>query len=224
MKLEDVKIGMKVVPHSKSINSSLEISLHWRNAKKQGYLYVTRIDEDIIILNANKEGSTGDYFCASDFEPYIEPYDFRVGDIVTSIRGYFWLRHYEAEIIGFEDGRAKLRKTKDLGTDAHNQWKDIRWSLNNLKLIRRPEQKKTCAFIEQGYRNFLFELPSDLNIKVGDTVLCDTMKGETTGTVISILTIEEHQLKPIIDGIGAYLPLKKVIGKVTYSDIYDLPY
>jgi hypothetical protein len=73
MKLEDIKIGMKVVPHSKSILNSLEICGEWNNrGKNQGFLYVSRKHADRISLSAQK-GFEGNHYLPSDFEPYQEP-------------------------------------------------------------------------------------------------------------------------------------------------------
>jgi hypothetical protein len=48
MKIEDVKIGMKVVPHAKSIYDNLEDSNVWEAAKKmnQPFLFVIDIKGD----------------------------------------------------------------------------------------------------------------------------------------------------------------------------------
>ncbi|MHB0967417.1 MAG: hypothetical protein ACYC36_13290 [Bellilinea sp.] len=85
MKHEDVKIGMKVVPHSKTVGgwSDLGKSSSWERAKKchQPYLFVNKFSTDrnsIGIGNINawvlsvEEGIGGDFFNASDFEPYQE--------------------------------------------------------------------------------------------------------------------------------------------------------
>jgi len=74
MKLENVKIGMKVVPH-KYGGCPLEVSCVWREAEKIGqkYLYVNHINKDIVLLLHEKQNRVnGDYYWASDFEPYIE--------------------------------------------------------------------------------------------------------------------------------------------------------
>jgi hypothetical protein len=78
MKLEDVKIEMKVVPHSKSIGSlGLENSSNWLNVKETDtpYLYVSYYSHKRCVLSTHPsdfEGD-GDYFRAEDFELYIEP-------------------------------------------------------------------------------------------------------------------------------------------------------
>ena len=76
MKLEDIKIGMKVEPHSKSAQNPLEESSHWNKALEndQEFLYVNSITEDGIVLAYQDQiKQTGDFFEPSDFEPYQEP-------------------------------------------------------------------------------------------------------------------------------------------------------
>jgi hypothetical protein len=76
MKHEDVKIGMKVVPHAKtsSIYGGLESSANWDNARMilQPFLYVVDFDGKNWILNYRGDTKNGDYFNACDFEPYVE--------------------------------------------------------------------------------------------------------------------------------------------------------
>lgn len=73
MKHDEVTVGMKVVPHCKSIFGYE--SSEWVKAVNQyrPYLYVLRIDEDKVVLSHRLGSCTGDFFLASDFEPYIEP-------------------------------------------------------------------------------------------------------------------------------------------------------
>ena len=78
MQDNEVKIGMKVVPHSKTNRwSDLDESYHWKLAKvnKQPYLYVAGYceEEEAWRLSFYGDSDFGDYFIASDFEPYVEP-------------------------------------------------------------------------------------------------------------------------------------------------------
>ena len=73
MKDEDVKIGMKVVPHSKAVSLSLETSLIWKYAKNKGqlYLYVYAKHSNYVYSLSYEPIPDGvDLFVASDFEPY----------------------------------------------------------------------------------------------------------------------------------------------------------
>ena len=78
MKIEDVKIGMKVVPHSKNGMfpvEDLENSNEWRMAvgEQQPYFYVNSIERDIVVCSAEKiPFKSGDFFLASDLTPYEE--------------------------------------------------------------------------------------------------------------------------------------------------------
>lgn len=74
MKLEDIKIGMKVVPHSRYGNNNF-CSL-WKQEKEvQGYLYVNVIKkkEGLVALHINNSFPQGNYYLPSDIEPYQEP-------------------------------------------------------------------------------------------------------------------------------------------------------
>ena len=72
MKHEDVKIGMKVVPHDKTVGISLAI--HDMSTDKKDFMYVTRENETLgaWVLNNDGDSAWGDFFNASDFEPYEE--------------------------------------------------------------------------------------------------------------------------------------------------------
>ena len=84
MKKEDVVVGMRVVPHDKTVNgwSALNKSGVWIAAQemKQPFLYVTRYDFDELDSEDVKNSFTldledtygGDFFNAEDFEPYME--------------------------------------------------------------------------------------------------------------------------------------------------------
>lgn len=76
MNIKDVKVGMKVVPHAKTYTSeSLEESRLWMSAggKDQGFMCVIRKEHGCCVLAVEEDDIGGDYFNASDFEPYIEP-------------------------------------------------------------------------------------------------------------------------------------------------------
>ncbi len=78
MKDEDVRIGMRVVPHNKTEGVKLNSCRCWMNAeaKDQPYLFVIkRCGWDIWALNDDKNAMYGNYYYASDFEPYKEPTD-----------------------------------------------------------------------------------------------------------------------------------------------------
>jgi len=71
MKDKDVEIGMKVVPHSKTLCMSLEA--HNQTAGKKDFMYVIRqLNAEAWVLNNKADADWGDFFKASDFEPYEE--------------------------------------------------------------------------------------------------------------------------------------------------------
>lgn len=77
MKDCDVKKGMKVVPHSKSVwcgSDNCIDSVDWRTAqeRKQPFLYVLYYgeEENAWVLGSEMRARVGDFFLASDFEPY----------------------------------------------------------------------------------------------------------------------------------------------------------
>lgn len=87
MKNEDVKAGMKVVPHSKTVEGwgSLNECVPWKQAaeRKQPYLFVHGFENHVntgtgltqawaLGAEIDRNGS-GYFFNASDFEPYQEP-------------------------------------------------------------------------------------------------------------------------------------------------------
>ena len=74
-----------------------------------------------------------------------------VGDIVTCVGHFSWLRHYHGEIVKLIDGRAILKKVKDLGTDKYNQWIDgSKWSLIDLKLVEKGQTKNNMKEEKEG--------------------------------------------------------------------------
>ena len=69
----------------------------------------------------------------------------------------------------------------------------------------------------QGGKNFLFAVPKNVTLKKGDRVLCNTMRGEQEGICATdSFSVDEHALKQIADLVGAYFPLKEVVGKAGF--------
>lgn len=86
MKFEDVKIGGKYVPHSKSVEgyTQLDECNYWRDAKdnNQPFLYCVGIEDDTVVLNWKMvDDGGGNYYYASDLSPYQERLKFE--DIVV---------------------------------------------------------------------------------------------------------------------------------------------
>lgn len=80
MNRSDVVIGMKVVPHAKTIGKPLHLSSAYNDAKakNQQFLYVAHQHADDIgrsdrfLLSDDDIRFCGDYFMCSDFEEYKE--------------------------------------------------------------------------------------------------------------------------------------------------------
>jgi hypothetical protein len=76
MLAQDVKVGMKVVPHSQDTIYSRDLykSMSWARAKaiNQDYLFVRELPHlgQYCFVLSWKRHKDGDYFIASDFEPY----------------------------------------------------------------------------------------------------------------------------------------------------------
>lgn len=66
-------------------------------------------------------------------------------------------------------------------------------------------------------RYFLFRSSEQMDIVEGNTVICETKKGETKGIVCAKITVPDYVAHVIADACGAYWPLAKVLRK------YDKP-
>ncbi len=79
------------------------------------------------------------------------------------------------------------------------------------------------VLVNQGGKNFLFAVPKNVTLKKGDRVLCNTMRGEQDGICATdSFEVDERALKQIADLVGAYFPLKSVVGKVEVAR-FDKP-
>ena len=75
MKEQDIRIGMKVVPHDKTAgHKGLKKSTTWEVAKddRQNYLYVRGKESGVYILSNKENYGIAEVFNACDFEPYID--------------------------------------------------------------------------------------------------------------------------------------------------------
>lgn len=74
-----------------------------------------------------------------------------------------------------------------------------------------------CVFVrhKRQDKTFLFSVDGLEQLKNGTEVLCDTKYGESDGICVgNSFMISESALKSIAENIGAYLPLKKVVGTI----------
>lgn len=79
------------------------------------------------------------------------------------------------------------------------------------------------VFVNQGGKNFLFAVPKNVTLKKGARVLCNTMRGEHDGICATdSFEVDHHALTWIAYLVGAYFPLKVVVGKVEVAR-FDKP-
>jgi hypothetical protein len=93
----------------------------------------------------------------------------------------------------------------------------------NLVFVKHDGQNK----------EYLFQAPLNVELKAGDRVFCDTMRGSAQAVVTEEnLIVPEAIANRIAKRCGAYLPLKKIFGmaveKTSYTvqrfDEIDLPF
>lgn len=76
--------------------------------------------------------------------------------------------------------------------------------------------KKIIFARHEGVKEYLFEVPENLNPCKNDLLFVDTMKGPVLATATSdTLIVDEAAVEEIVKRVGAYLPLKKII---TYAN------
>ena len=64
-------------------------------------------------------------------------------------------------------------------------------------------------------KGYLFQAPTNCEIKKGDHVLCETRYGAQQGKVVSVLhspRLTTEELEFLFESTGATLPLKKILG------------
>ena len=74
-----------------------------------------------------------------------------------------------------------------------------------------------CVFVrhKRQDKTFLFSVDGLEQLKNGTEVLCDTKKGESEGRCVgNSFIVSESALKSIAENVGAYLPLKSVVGTI----------
>ena len=74
-----------------------------------------------------------------------------------------------------------------------------------------------CVFVrhKRQDKTFLFSVDGLEQLKDGTEVLCNTKKGESEGICVgNSFIVSESALKSIAENVGAYLPLKSVVGTI----------
>lgn len=77
MNIQDIKVGGKYVPHSKTVEgfAQLDECNHWEDAKhnNQPFLYCVGIEGNKVVLNSRwADDGRGNYYYPSDLTPYEE--------------------------------------------------------------------------------------------------------------------------------------------------------
>jgi len=93
----------------------------------------------------------------------------------------------------------------------------------NLVFINHSDKEK----------NYLFQVPLAIRLKVGEKVFADTAQGEAMGDCVTdSFIVDKYTADQIIAGTGAYKPIKNVRGwaekqedyRCAYFDIVDIPF
>lgn len=67
---------------------------------------------------------------------------------------------------------------------------------------------------EGNSKSYLFQAPLQINLRVSEKVFVDTVSGRVPANCVSdSFIVDGHTAQQIIAGSGAYLPLKKVVGR-----------
>jgi hypothetical protein len=83
--------------------------------------------------------------------------------------------------------------------------------MNNLVFIKHMGDAK----------HYLFEVPMSIKLKKGNKVFCDTMYGRHLGECVTdSFYVDDPARMCIVEGVGAYEPLKKVVGNAVEEKVY----
>jgi len=86
-------------------------------------------------------------------------------------------------------------------------------NLRNLVFVKHENQDK----------QFLFEVPLDAQLYKGDKVFCNTRYGRSLGICeTESFLVDDRVASYIIGAVGAYEPLKQILGYATESKNYVL--
>jgi len=85
---------------------------------------------------------------------------------------------------------------------------------------------KTYIFVKHpgDPKRYLFEVPEGLELKPGNGVICDTMKGECRGIIVTMpFEMSGPTAYILSDVLGFYFPIKQITGKIISPDD-ELPF
>ena len=82
----------------------------------------------------------------------------------------------------------------------------------NLVFINHSDKEK----------NYLFQVPLAIKLKVGEKVFADTAQGEAMGDCVTdSFIVNKYTAEQIVVGTGAYFPLKDVTGLANKREGYE---
>jgi hypothetical protein len=131
MKTKDVRIGMKVVPHNKTVKGweDFKNCFHWNDVKDTDHPYLFVVGKDrnpaCYVLNQDEGAKGGNFYRASDFNPYeidrcysVTFYDtskqeFRTKENLTSEEAVKWFHLY----IGNHNGPVTIKHNENENTN-----------------------------------------------------------------------------------------------------------
>ena len=84
--------------------------------------------------------------------------------------------------------------------------------MNNLVFIKHLGDPKY----------YLFGVPMSIQLRKGDKVFCDTMYTRQLGECVTdSFYIDDTSKECVITGVGAYKPLKRVVGYAMERKVYE---
>lgn len=103
MRIEDVKVGMKVVPHDKTAGTEMSRSVwsHYLRVKDNGFVVVAEIARNGAVRLVDKTGCNFLWFSPSDITPYKEQNTLETLKII---------RNGPATVVIFSDGSKGVAK------------------------------------------------------------------------------------------------------------------
>lgn len=177
LKLEDIKIGMKVVPFKKTKGVSYD---QWEKDpeetynyfKENGYLFIERIDDNKIVLTNNKPWKVVVYFDISDLKLYEEPKNknYSIDEFMGEMINIWDKLSSDAidilsELIAGTKSMMELQVCIDKTSQLNRKVKDT-YKINGVRIGTREEVKKyfNNLLTEYDHKNAFIRLCQKHNI------------------------------------------------------------
>ncbi len=220
MKIEDVRVGMKVVPHSHSGSFSDDwnrffVTTVGEHFKKDGFLTVREVYGNEVDLAKEGEITHCSGFRASDFEPEVIEVGDEVVDrdspqrgIVNAVRGDLvcitWRRNnlvgkLEFPISGFD----LVRKAHCIKPEAVEEAEPKAPETVRLAWVRRCDSDDL----------HLYKVPDGANVDAGDTVLAPPKGVKLRGVVDEVRTVSKADATFVLRGQQPMV-VPFIVGKV----------